>query len=77
MSTHQNCCCDDCVAARRRMVQAKHPILSHMHDEPLPTLIPISEALCMALEHREDLESQLRTVQADIKSLRDCAEATT
>jgi hypothetical protein len=45
-----------------------------MHDEPLPTLIPVPEALALALEQKEDLQRQLLEVQADIKSLRDCAE---
>jgi hypothetical protein len=56
------------------MVKASHPILAHMHDEPLPTLIPVDQALAQALEQRDDLQRQLLEVQADVKSLRDCAE---
>lgn len=71
--SHQNCCCPDCVAARRIMVQNTHPILSHMHDEPGPTLIPIAQALCMELEIVEELEARLNMAKQNVKALRDCA----
>jgi hypothetical protein len=40
-----------------------------------PTLIPVDQALAMALEERDDLRMRLTMVESDIKILRDCAGA--
>lgn len=71
--SHQNCCCPDCAAARRIMVQNSHPILGRMHEEPAPTLIPVAQALAMELEVIEDLEARLAVARQNVKALRDCA----
>jgi len=68
---------DDCspesVAARRLLVLQNHPIHAKRDADPAPTRIPVEQALCMALEEREDLRARLAMVEADIKVLRDCA----
>jgi hypothetical protein len=66
-----------CETIRHNMVLQNHPILSHMHDEPKPSFIPIPEALAMALEEKENLQARLLVLHSNIKSLRDCAEVRT
>ena len=65
------CACEGCAAARHKNLMKAHPIHSRK-GEVLPTLIPIPEALAMALEEKEELEGRLVMLENDIKSLRDC-----
>ena len=69
---HENCCCPGCVATRHLMVRVSHPILSHMHDEPLPSMIPIEQALAMRLEEKDMLAGRMIELDLEIKHLRDC-----
>ena len=75
MTPHTQCCCDQCVAARRSMLLRTHPIHARRDEGPAPTLIPVDQALAMALEERDDLRMRLTMVEGDIKILRDCAGA--
>jgi hypothetical protein len=74
MSGHEPpCACPDCVAARNKMVRESHPLMQKRAGDPAPTMIPISQALAMELEAKEELESRLAQVKANIRNLRDCA----
>lgn len=73
--TETQCCCDECVEARRAMLLRTHPIHARRDEEVAPTLIPVDQALAMALEERDDLRMRLTMVEGDIKILRDCAGA--
>ena len=55
------------------MLLRTHPIHSKSGEEPEQTLIPIHQALAMALEERDDLRMRLTMVESGIKILRDCA----
>lgn len=70
---HTQCCCDECVAARRSMLLRTHPIHARRDEDVAPTPIPVEQALAMALEERDDLLMRLSMVESDIKILRDCA----
>lgn len=71
---HQNCACERCVAARRSMLLRTHPIHARRDEDVAPTLIPVDQALAMALEERDDLRMRLARVDSDIKVLRDCSQ---
>jgi hypothetical protein len=58
-SPHYNCCCDECVAARRSLVLRTHPIHSKKGEEPMPSRIPADQALAMILESIECYELRL------------------
>ena len=72
---HTQCCCPECVASRRSMLLRTHPIHARRDEDVAPTLIPVDQALAMALEERDDLRMRLTMVESDIKILRDCAGA--
>ena len=74
ITPHVQCCCDECVAARRAMLLRTHPIHARRDEDVAPTLIPVDQALAMALEERDDLRMRLAQVDSDIKVLRDCAQ---
>lgn len=73
ITPHPQCCCDECVAARRAFVVRTHPLLRAKAEEPGPSLIPADQALAMRLEDEEELEEMLANTRAEIKILRDCA----
>jgi hypothetical protein len=55
------------------MVRSTHPLMQKRADGPAPTMIPISQALAMELEAKEEIEARLAQVKANIRALRDCA----
>ena len=73
ITPHVQCCCRDCVTARRAFVARTHPLLRAKAEEPGPSLIPADQALAMELEARDDLRARLAICEANIKVLRDCA----
>ncbi len=73
ITPHAQCCCRDCVTARRAFVARTHPLLRAKAEEPGPSLIPADQALAMRLEDEEELEGMLANTRAEIKILRDCA----
>ena len=75
ITPHAQCCCRDCVTARRAFVARTHPLLRAKAEEPGPSLIPADQALAMRLEDEEELEGMLANTRAEIKILRDCAGA--
>lgn len=75
ITPHVQCCCPDCVAIRRAFVARTHPLHARRDEDVAPTLIPVDQALAMALEERDDLRMRLTMVESDIKILRDCAGA--
>lgn len=75
ITPHAQCCCRDCVTARRAFVLRTHPLLRAKAEEPGPSLIPADQALAMRLEDREELRQRLASLEAEIKILRDCAGA--
>ena len=75
ITPHPQCCCPECVTARRAMLLRTHPIHARRDEDVAPTLIPVDQALAMALEERDDLRMRLTMVESDIKILRDCAGA--
>jgi len=75
MSEHPytyGCECQECVIARRLMVEGSHPILKNKNAEIRAGPIPPEMALAYRLEEREILEAQLAVNAAEIKILRDC-----
>lgn len=75
ITPHVQCCCDECVAARRAFVARTHPLLRARTEESGPSLIPADQALAMRLEDEDELEEMLANTRAEIKILRDCAGA--
>ncbi|WP_348528693.1 hypothetical protein [Methanothrix sp.] len=73
IAPHAQCCCDQCVAARRSMLLRTHPIHARRDEDIPPSLIPVDQALAMRLEDREILRGMLAQVDSDIRNLRDCA----
>lgn len=73
ITPHAQCCCDQCVEARRAMLLRTHPIHARREEDVAPTPIPIEQALAMRMEDREILLGMLAQVESDIRSLRDCA----
>ena len=73
IAPHVQCCCDQCVAARRSMLLRTHPIHARRDEDIPPSLIPVDQALAMRLEDREILRGMLAQVESDIRALRDCA----
>jgi hypothetical protein len=73
MTTHTQCCCNQCVAARRAMLLRTHPIHARRDEDVAPTPIPVEQALAMRMEDRDILLGMLAQVESDIRSLRDCA----
>jgi len=74
ITPHVQCCCADCAAARRAFVVRTHPLHARRDEDVAPTLIPVDQALAMALEERDDLRMRLAQVDSDIKVLRDCSQ---
>ncbi len=72
---HSQCCCPECVSSRHAMLLRTHPIHARRDEDIPPSLIPVDQALAMALEERDDLRMRLTMVESDIKILRDCAGA--
>lgn len=60
--------------SRRAMLLRTHPIHARRDDDVAPTLIPVDQALAMALGERDDLRMRLAQVDSDIKVLRDCSQ---
>ena len=75
IAPHPQCCCPECVSARRAMLLRTHPIHARRDEDIPPSLIPVDQALAMRLEDREELRQQLASLEAEIKILRDCAGA--
>ena len=73
ITPHVQCCCDQCVEARRAMLLRTHPIHARRDEDVAPTPIPVEQALAMRLEDREILRGMLAQVESDIRALRDCA----
>ena len=73
IAPHLQCCCDECVAARRAMLLRTHPIHARRDEDVAPTLIPVDQALAMELEIIEDLEGRLAIAHQNVRALRDCA----
>ena len=67
-------CPDYCARIRKIMIRRAHPLIAKGDKEPEPTLIPVDQALAMKLEARDDLRDRLAMCEANIKSLRDCAQ---
>ena len=72
--THTQCCCHECAAARHSLVLRTLPIHARRDEDVAPTLIPVDQALAMALEERDDPRMRLAQVDSDIKVLRDCSQ---
>ena len=70
---HSQCCCPECVSARRAMLLRTHPIHARRDEDVAPTLIPVDQALAMELEIIEDLEERLAIAHQNVRALRDCA----
>jgi hypothetical protein len=73
IAPHPQCCCPECVAARRAFVLRTHPIHARRDEDVAPTLIPVDQALAMELEIIEDLEGRLAIAHQNVRALRDCA----
>lgn len=69
------CACQDCRDRRHRMVYGSHPLLLAKEQEILDGAIPPEQALAFRLEEREILEAKLAVTDAEIRILRDCAQA--
>ena len=59
ITPHVQCCCRDCVTARRAFVLRTHPIHARRVEDVAPTLIPVPQAIAMEMETIEDLEKRL------------------
>lgn len=68
---HTQCCCDQCVAARRSMLLRTHPIHARRDEDIPPSLIPVPQAIAMEMETIEDLEARLAIANHNLKALRD------
>jgi len=68
---HTQCCCDECVAARRSMLLRTHPIHARRDEDIAPSLIPVEQALAMELEIIEDLEGRLAIAHQNVRALRE------
>jgi len=73
ITPHVQCCCRDCVTARRAFVVRTHPLHARRDEDVAPTLIPVDQALAMELEIIEDLEGRLAIAHQNVRALRDCA----
>jgi hypothetical protein len=73
ITPHVQCCCDECVSARRAFVLRTHPLLRAKAEEPGPSLIPADQALATYLEMEEEGKARLAEIQNAIAILRDCA----
>ena len=73
ITPHVQCCCRDCVTARRAFVLRTHPLLRAKAEEPGPSLIPTDQALATYLEMEEEGKARLAEIQNAIAILRDCA----
>lgn len=71
MTAHTQCCCDQCVAARRSMLLRNHPIHARRDEEVAPTLIPVPQAIAMEMETIEDLTARLAIANHNLQVLRD------
>jgi hypothetical protein len=70
-SPHSQCCCDQCVAARRAMLLRTHPIHARRDEDIPPSLIPVPQAIAMEMETIEDLTARLAIANHNLKALRD------
>jgi len=70
-ATHTQCCCDECVAARRSMLLRTHPIHARRDEDIPPSLIPLPQAIAMEMETIEDLEARLAIANHNLRVLRD------
>jgi hypothetical protein len=70
-SPHTQCCCDQCVAARRAMLLRTHPIHARRDEDIPPSLIPVPQAIAMEMETIEDLTARLAIANHNLKALRD------
>lgn len=59
ITPYVQCCCDECVAARRSMLLRTRPIHARRDEDVAPTLIPVPQAIAMEMETIEDLEKRL------------------
>ena len=71
MSAHTQCCCDECVEARRAMLLRTHPIHARLDEDIPPSLIPVPQAIAMEMETIEDLTARLAIANHNLKALRD------
>ncbi len=71
ITPHVQCCCDQCVAARRSMLLRTHPIHARRDESPAPTLIPVPQAIAMEMETIEDLTARLAIANHNLQVLRD------
>lgn len=69
--TETQCCCDECVAARRAMLLRTHPIHARRDEDIPPSLIPVPQAIAMEMETIEDLTARLAIANHNLKALRD------
>ena len=71
ITPHAQCCCRDCVTARRAFVLRTHPIHARRGEDVAPTLIPVPQAIAMEMETIEDLEKRLAIANHNLQVLRD------
>ena len=71
ITPHVQCCCRDCVTARRAFVLRTHPIHARRDEDVAPTLIPVPQAIAMEMETIEDLEKRLAIANHNLQVLRD------
>ena len=71
ITPHPQCCCPECVSARRAMLLRTHPIHARRDEDVAPTLIPVPQAIAMEMETIEDLEKWLAIANHNLQVLRD------
>ena len=71
IAPHPQCCCPECVTARRSMLLRTHPIHARRDVDVAPTLIPVPQAIAMEMETIEDLEKRLAIANHNLQVLRD------
>ena len=71
IAPHPQCCCPECVSARRAMLLQTHPIHARRDEDVALTLIPVPQAIAMEMETIEDLEKRLAIANHNLQVLRD------
>lgn len=68
---HSQCCCPECVAARRSMLLRTHPLHARRDEDIPPSMISVPQAIAMEMETIEDLEKRLAIANHNLQVLRD------
>ncbi len=71
IAPHAQCCCDQCVAARRSMLLRTHPLHARRDEDIPPSMISVPQAIAMEMETIEDLEKRLAIANHNLQVLRD------